>query len=860
VEGELDDELRFHFEQQVEKYVRAGLPRAEAVRQTRLAFGGMDQVKDACREARGLAAAETLWQDIRHALRLWLKNPGFALAAVTAIGLGIGVNAAVFTLANAVLFKALAYEGSGRTVYVMGHRPGCELPCDTGRSYPDFREFRDHAKSFQSLVAYHFAPVNLSDASGLPERYPAMQITANGFSAFAQKPVAGRDFVAADELPGATPVAMLAHALWERRYGKDPSIVGKKIRVNEVPTIVIGVMPPEMQFRTNVDLWTPLIPTGDWEKRENRALIIVGRLAQSASLQSARAELDTISRRLESAYPATNKDIGIIVLEGKDYFNPRIKVVLMGLWIVVGLVLLVACANVANLLLGRAVERSREISIRVALGAGRWRVIRQLLAESVTLSVAGGVLGWLLAIWGVRAFDAAIAGEKPPWLDFSMDYTVLAYLAAISIGAGILFGLAPALRLSRVDVSAALKDGGHGASGGSRGRYISGLLVTGEMSTAVVLLVGTVLVVRMLLTIYRSQAGVNTANVLTMNVDLPEKKYPHASDRISFFERLQARITALPGVAAASLASSLPGRDGLDLSYELEGATPADTHLRPQVRGLVVDAGYFHAMDARPLAGREFSNADGAAGPPAAIVNHSFAAKFWPGLNPSGRRLRLIEDGLPQPWLTVVGVVPDIWQNDLKHEFEPLIYLPFRQRPAPDMSLVARTRVPPATLGVAFRRAVQAIDGDLPVFALRTLDEEIRLHDWAVRVFGAMFAIFAAIAMVLAAVGLYAVVAHSVNRRTQEIGVRMALGATAGNIVASVFAQGMRQVALGLGAGLAAAFGLARLLRALLAGFQPDWATFAIVALLLVAAGALACAIPARRATRVDPVVALRFE
>jgi putative ABC transport system permease protein len=577
-------------------------------------------------------------------------------------------------------------------------------------------------------------------------------------------------------------------------------------------------------------------------------------------LQSGRAELDTISRRLESAYPADDKDIGVTVMEGRDYLNPRIKMVLTGLWIVVGLVLLVACANVANLLLGRAVERSREISIRVALGAGRWRVIRQLLAESVTLSVAGGVVGWLLAFWGVRAFDASIADAKPPWLDFSMDYIVFAYLTAISIGSGLLFGLAPVLGLARVDVSAALKEGGRGASGGPRARYLSSVLVTGEMATAVVLLVGTVLVVRTLVKSYQSPVGVNTANVLTMRVDLPEKKYPLPYNRISFYKRLQARLLALPGVETASVASNLPGQDGMDFAYELEGAGPVDTARRPAVRGLVVGAGYFHAMDVRPLVGREFNSADSVAGSPVAIVNRSFAARFWPEGNPAGRRLRLVEDGAAKAWLTVVGVVPDIWQNDMRREFEPLIYLPFGQRPSAGMSVVARTRVSPATLGQAFRREVQALDDNLPVFALRTLDAEIKRHDSDAWAFGAMFGIFTAIAMLLAAVGLYAVVAHTVNRRTQEIGVRMALGASPRNIVASVFGQGMRQVALGLGVGLAAAFGLARVLRALLAGFQPDWATFAIVALVLVAAGALACAIPARRATRVDPVVALRFE
>jgi len=641
VESELDRELRFHFEQQVEKYVRAGLTHSEAIRQSRLAFGGVEQVKEDCREARGLAAAEALMQDFRHALRLWVKNPGFALAAVTAIGLGIGANAAVFTLANAVLFKTLAYEGSGHIVYILGAQPGCELPCDTGRSYPDFREFRAQAKSFEALVAYFFTSVNLSDARSLPERYFAMQISANGLSVFGQKPAAGRDFIPADERPGAAPVAMLTYALWETRYGKDPSVIGKTIRINEVPTVVIGVMPATMQFRVHVDLWMPLVPAGDWQKREYRGLLMLGRLAKGVPMQSARAELETISRRLESIYPATNKDVGIRVLEGKDYFQPRVRIIFVGLWIVVGLVLLVACANVANLLLGRAVVRSREISIRMALGAGRWRIIRQLLAESVTLSAAGGILGWLLAVWGIRAFDVAVAGTgKPPWLDFSMDHAVLAYLSAISIGAGLLFGLAPALRLSKVDVHTAIKDGGHGASGGSRGRYLSGLLVIGEMAAAVVLLVGTVLVVRTLLMLYRAQVGVTTANVLTMNVDLPEKKYSRPNQRISFYEQLEARLRALPGVEAASIASSLPGHGGMDFNYELEGQGPVDTRLRPEVRGLVVGAGYFHAMNVRPLVGREFTDTEGAAGSPAVIVNHTFAAVFWQEKDPVGRRLR----------------------------------------------------------------------------------------------------------------------------------------------------------------------------------------------------------------------------
>lgn len=860
---ELDEEIQAHLEFEIENNLSRGMTREEARFAALRAFGNPTQVRERARDADPLMAAENLLQDMRHAFRMWSRNPGFALAAVTAIGLGIGINAAVFTLANAVLFKSLAYEGKGHIVYVQGVQPGCELPCDTGRSYPDFREFRAQAKSFDELVAYSFQPVNLSDTRSFPEQYRAMRISANGFRAFQEKPVLGRDFIAADDRPGAPAVAMLTYALWESRYAKSPSIIGKTIRVDEVPTVVVGVMPPEMQFRVSIDLWLPLVPTADLEKRANRSLMILGRLARNATTESAGAELETISRRLETLYPAADKGIGIHVLEAKDLFLLRVRMLFKGLLVAVGLVLLVACANVANLLLGRAVVRSREIAIRVAMGAGRWRVVRQLLAESVLLSIAGGVLGWLLAVWGVRAFDVAIAGTgKPPWLDFSMDRTVFAYISAISIGAGILFGLVPALRLSKVDVHTALKDGGQGASGGSRGRHLSGLLVAGEMAMAVMLLVGTVLVVRTLVLLYRSQIGVNTANVLTLNVNLPVEKYSSPNNRISFYEQLQARLRALPGAESASMASVLPGHGGMSFDYELEGAAPVEINQRPSVDTLVVGPGYFHVMDVHPLAGREFVATDGVTGLPAVIVNRSFAEQSWQGANPVGKRLHVFEGTEAQAWLTVVGVVPDIWQNDLiQREFQPLIYLPFREDAMPGMAIVARTRVPPATLSQAFRVQVQALDQDLPVYRLQTLDEDIRQHDWAVRVFGTMFSIFALAAMAMASMGLYAVVSHAVNQRTHEIGVRRAMGASGRNIVGSVFAQGMLPVTLGLAVGLGAAFALTRALRATLAGnFEPDAGTFLTVAVILMLAGLLACAIPAHRATRVDPMIALRFE
>ncbi len=863
IDDELDAEMAAHLEFAIDENLRKGMPPEEARRQALIRFGGVEQAKQKQREARGGFVLGTLLQDFGFALRMWWKNPGFALAAVITIGLGIGINAAGFTLARAVLFKSMGFADDGRMVYLIGTRPGCELPCDDGRSYPDFLDFRAHAKTLESLVAYSIAFVSVSDQSAFPDRYEVMQISANGFEVLRHKALLGRNFIAADEQPGAARVAILTYAMWERRYGKDPSIVGKMVRVSEVPTTVIGVMPAEVQLRPlTVDLWLPLVPAGDWQRREYHRLTMFGRLAPGVNLKSANAEMEGISRQLANEYPVSNKDVGILVLDAAHYFGYRIRLIFLALWIAVGLVLLVACANVANLLLARAAERTREISIRIALGAGRWRLIRQLLVESVTLSLVGGVTGWLLAVWIVRSFDAAVP-DKPAWVDFTMDYAVLAYLAAVSIGAGILFGLAPALRLSQVGVHAALKDGGPGARGSLRGRYLASVLVVSEMALTVVLLVGAGLMIRLILITYRSQTGVNSANVLTMHVDLPDKKYASGKQQASFYEQMEARLRALPGVEAASVASSLPGHEGNRFGYEIEGAPLVDPRQAPQVGELGIGADYFRVMDTPPLLGRAFTDADGVAGGPVVIVNRAFAGKFWPGAqNPLGKRLRLVVDGKPGSWLTVVGVVPDIFQGDtLRKRFDPLIYLPYREEPEASMSVAARTRVAPATLSNALRHAVQAVDEDLPVFAMHTLDEDMNLNNWPVRVFGTLFTCFAAMALLMASVGLYAVVAHGVSQRTQEIGVRLAMGASRGNILRLVFAQGMRQMGLGLFLGLTMAWALSRLLRAILSSdLRPDAAMFLGVAAVLLAAGALACGIPANRAIRVDPVEALRRE
>ena len=478
------------------------------------------------------------------------------------------------------------------------------------------------------------------------------------------------------------------------------------------------------------------------------------------------------------------------------------------------------------------------------------------------LSTTGGVFGWLLAMWGIKIFDAAVSDRVPPWLNFSMDYRGFIYLAAVSIGTGLLFGLAPALRLSKLDVNTTLRDGGRGSSAGGRAKYLSGLLVVTEMAMAVVLLAGAGLMIRSFLNVVQSPIGVNVRNVLVMRLFLPEAKYPKPEDQISFHERLKTRLDALPGVDVSCIAVTMPTGGSLKYPYELEGSPPADEKTRPQLSAEVISPDYFRAMDVHPLRGRVFTEADGVAGPPVILVNQRLAEMFWKTGDPIGKRPRIFEDKKPGAWLMIAGVVPNILQNDVSvHEYDPLIYLPYRHKPMRDMSIMARTKVPPNSLGTAFRKEVAALDEDMPLFNLRSLEERIDLNNWSQRIFGSLFAIFAVIALALASVGLYATIAHSVSQRTQEIGVRMALGASSKNILRLIFGQGMTQLGVGLALGIAAAIGLTRVLNSLLVQVSPrDPTTFVLVALVLSTAAVAGCLIPARGAMRVDPVIALRHE
>src|SRR5262245_6913638 len=867
MEEELEKELRFHLDQHTDDLVAQGQDPEEARRQVRLALGGPEQVKERCRDARGTRWLWDLLQDLRYAGRMWGKSPAFTLFVVCGLALAIGANTAVFTIVNAVLFRTPPIPDIDRIAFVaaIDKAHGDEEPLEAFSS-PDYRDLKERLKSFEDLAAYQYGNVDLSDDANFPERCFIVRMTANTLSVLGRKPLLGRDLEPADTQPGAPPVALLTHRVWESRYNKNESVIGKTVRIDGTPATVIGVTPPDARLYNDIALWLPLITPQTTSPRERRDLLVFGRLADGVSIGQARAEVVAVARQLEVDYPATNKNIGAEVQHAnKFHIRAQIRQVGQALLGGVTIVLLIACANVANLLLGRAMIRSREMSIRAALGAGRWRVIRQLLTESVLLSIMAGVLGAFLAYWGVKAFDAALSAMgvvQADYVVFSVDRTVLLYLTAISIGTGIVFGIAPALRMSRIDLSGALKEGGQGAGAGGRRRLLTNILVGAEVALSVVLLMGAGLMIRSMTYAGNMKLGVNTENALTMRFDLPPAKYQEAQQQVSFFQELIARLESLPGVETAAIMSELPGGGPfrpITIPFQIEGSPIADMRDRPRTALLTIGPGYFRCMQARLVLGREFTEPDGADGHEAAIINQSFADRHWPGENPLGKRIRVNDEGI-EAWAMIVGVAADIVQNRYSVGL-PRVYLPYRQNPGRYMVVAARTRVAPESLAPAFRQSVKDLDANLPVFALRSLADHVSSANADMRLFSGVFTFLAIFALALASMGLYAVISQSVNQRMREMAIRAAMGASGSRLWRLMFFQGMRRFAIGLVIGLALSFAVGGALRSLLVGVSPrDPVTSLVVVSVLTIVAALACGLPARRAARSDPAALLRFE
>ena len=831
-------------------------------------------------------------RDLRFAVHLMIKDRWYSAVAILALALGIGLNATVFTLVNAILIRGLPYEDSPR-LYMLGsqHKGG-------GRdsvSLPDLEDWRSQSKVFVGLAAFSNGGVNVSDDRSAPQNARSAALTSNVFPLLALRPVIGRNFTPDDEKPGAEKVTIIGHAMWKSRYAEDRGVIGKILRLDGKPATIIGVMPEGEQFPSNTEIWTPIVPTAAQQKRDSRFLQVFGRLRPEVSRQQAQTELNGIAARLAGSYPETNKDHAAVRVETfNERFNGgNIRQVMLAMMGAVGFVLLIACANVANLQLSRSVHRSREVAVRIALGATRWRVVRQLLVESVLLGALGGVLGLGLAAVGVRLFDAAVAGSgKPYWVVFTFDYTVFGFLAAICIVTGILFGLAPALQVTKTNVNEVLKEGGRGNAGGRRARWLTGTMVVVELALTLVLLVGAGLMVRSFLKLYTIDIGIKTENLLSIRLQLPSTKYPAPAapaapaagsaeaaapaprptdPRLAFYDRLLPRLEAIAGVEAVSLTTSVPpfgaGRRGVDI----EGRPARKPEERaPEVGTVTISPRFFDTAGVQIRRGRAFHDTDGSPGNETVIINEKLAASLFANEDPIGRRIRFAQGqagpGQPPPpvpvWRTIVGVSPTIRHSNPQDAEPPAVmYMPHRQSPPSGASLLVRSRLDAGAIMNAVRTELAAIDPDQPIFTAQTVEQMLAQQTWPYRVFGSLFAIFAVIALVMSAVGLYAVMAYSVTQRTTEIGVRMALGAAGRQVSWLILKRGLLQMGLGLVLGLAGAFGLSRVLRTLLVQVTPtDPATFTIITVILTAVAIAACLIPARRATRVDPLVALRAE
>ena len=806
--------------------------------------------------------------NLKYAVRMLVKDPWFTCVAVLALGLGIGVNNTVFTFVNAVLLRGLPFANADQIVHV-NSRNSAENN-DMPVSYPDFVDWRAQAKTFASLAAFQPSTMNISDSGHPPERAQGVRISANAFSILGERPITGRDFRSDEDHKGAEPVALVGYGIWKTRYGSDPNLVGRSIKINEVPHTVIGIMADGMRFPFNADLWVPLVPDGDLEKRDVRRLNLFGRLAPGSTIKRAQSELSGIAKALEQQYPDTNKNVDAEVMTFNDRFNGGpIRIVFLALMGAVGCVLLIACANVANLMLSRSVRRSREIAVRVALGASRGRVIRQLLLESVLLACLGGVLGLALSLVGVRLFDAAVSDVgKPYWIKFTMDSTVFAFLLAVCFATGIIFGLVPALQVSKTNLNDILKENGRGNAGGRRARWLASSMVVAELTLTIVLLAGAGLMIRSFFKLYAMDVGVDTSRMLTMRLSLADKKYPTPEQRRLFYESLLPRLAAVPGVAAASITSAPPASGAGTRQLEIEGRPAADPAKLPEVTTLLVSDGYFDALGTSMRQGRALRDEDGKEGSEAVVVNARFASQFFPGEDAVGKRIRLKTGGRAaaqepaKPWMTIVGISPTIRQRNVQ-EIEPdaVAYLSYRLEPPQGTAILIRSHGDAGSLISALRQAVQTVDPDQPVFGVQTMDQALAQNRWPYRVFGTLFTIFAIIALVLSAVGIYAVTAYSVTQRTQEIGVRMALGAQPRQVSWLILRQGLVQLIVGLTLGTAGALAAGPILQALLVQIKPrDPVTLAAIAVIFALVTIVACLIPARRATRLDPLTALRVE
>jgi putative ABC transport system permease protein len=808
-------------------------------------------------------------QDIRYALRMLLKRPSFTVIVVLTLALGIGANTTIFSAIDAVLLNPLPYKDPERlmVVWETNKQLGPEMWDRNEAAIGNFLDWRSRNQSFDQLGALFDTDMNLTGV-GEPQRIKSVVATTNFFQVLGVQPMLGRSFSPESETPGSPFTAIISHELWQRQFGSDPGLINKSLTLNGHQVEVIGVMPPgfELQFpiSVHVDMWVPFVidvADPDYHDRRNNFLYAVGRLKPGVSQEQAQAEMKLIASQLQQQYPETNADRGVRVVPLHKQVVGNVESYLYMLFAAVGFLLLIACANVAGLLLARVTARQREVAVRMALGASRWRLIRQLLTESVILSAFSGLLGLLLAYAGVKLLVALTPSEVPRLHEIGLHVPVFLWTLAISVVTGLLFGLAPALQASRPDLNSALKESSGRNPGSFQGSGLRNLLVVSEVAVALLLLVGAGLMTKSFLRLQQVDPGFDATNVVSMNIALPTSKY-RAQQLNNFYDQLFERIRNVPGVKSVGGINPLPlGGTNISLSVLVEGAPAVALTDRPSVGVRVVTPGYFQTMSIPILKGRAFTEQDRDNSPNVILVNEALASRFWPNQDAIGKRLDFEEDSGKQVWREIVGVVGNVKHKALATEVMPEAYFPYKQDPENFMGLVVRTASDPVSMIPAIRNQVLSIDKDQPVSDIMTMEQRLAKSVAASRFVMLLLGSFSVLALGLAAVGIYGVMSYLVTQRTQEIGVRMALGAQKRDVLKLVVRRGMVLAIIGTALGLVASLALTRLMRSLLFEVTPtDWLTFVITSVVLLTVALLACYIPARRATKVDPLVALRYE
>jgi len=873
VESEMDAELRFHFDQQVAKHIKSGLTREEAIRRARIEFGGHEQLKEQCRDARGVNFIETLLQDVRYALRMLRSSPGFTAVTILTLALGIGANTAIFSVIDSVLLRPLPYGNPGSLVLIW---ETCSQPANFHNvvSPPDFLDWRSQNGVFQSMAAIFDERDNLT-GTGDPQQVVSQGVSANFFSVLGVNLFMGNGFTAQNDQVGHTRVVILSYGFWKERFAGDSAIIGKTVMMNGHPQTVVGVAPQNFNWfikdgtltGAKPQVWFPYVIPQNFHERKNvgRFLTVVARLKPGVTLRQAKTEMNTIAARIAEEYPDFNGHWGANVVPVRDQISGELRPALLILFGAVAFVLLIACANVSSLLLARAAAREGEIAVRTAIGASPWRIARQLLTESVLLAFIGGGIGVTLAVCGTNLL---LAGSPENLLDLRsipIDWRVLAFAAGATLLAGLLFGFLPSYVSAHSGISETLKEGGRGSSAGKRRRLARGAFVVAQMCLALVLLAGSGLLIRSFIRLVGVDPGFDSSHLLTFKVSLPSSKYGTDPARLVFFRQLLARIAAIPGVRSASM-NSYPPFSGMGAATGVHVLSQPERSLMdlPVAEVRVVGPDYFATMQIPLRAGRTFDEQELTEQRHVVVINRAFADQYLRGANLLGQKAVIFMQSLEESKNTpseIIGVVGDVRQMGLDTPAEPTVYWPHPELVYSEMTILVRTSNDPLMLVSAMRTELRQMDAELPMAAIATMDQLLSGSLSRSRFTMLVLGVFAALALVLASVGIYGVIAYSVAQRTQEFGIRMALGANRRDVLRLVLGQGTRLTLLGIGLGIVAAVIVTRLMSTLLYGISAtDPLTFTAVALLLALVALAAGYIPARRATRVDPIVALRYE